>query len=73
MPEYTLKELSIILKLSEGETKKIINDLLLTGLLEKNGEKFKQTKMGVDFMRFISRSKWFWYYKASFLNYPIYL
>lgn len=57
MPEYTLKELSIILKLSEGETKKIINDLLLTGLLEKNGEKFKQTKMGVDFMRFISRSK----------------
>ena len=53
MAEYTLKELSIMLKKSEGKTKKIINDLLLSGLLEKNGENFKLTDMGVDFMRFI--------------------
>ena len=57
MPEYTLKELSIMLKKSEGKTKKIVNDLLLSGLLEKNGENFKLTDMGVDFMRFISKSK----------------
>ena len=57
MPEYTLKELSIMLKKSEAVTKKITHDLLLAGLLEKNGEKFKLTDMGVDFMRFISKPK----------------
>ena len=57
MPEYSLKELSVILKKSEAVTKKIINDLLLAGLLEKNGENFKLTDMGVDFMRFISKLK----------------
>ncbi len=57
MPEYTLKKLSIILKRSEEKTKKIVNDLLLSGLLEKNGENFKLTDMGADFMRFISNPK----------------
>ena len=54
MPEYTLKELSIILKKSEDETKKSVNDLLLSGLLEKSGENFNLTDMGVEFMKLIS-------------------
>ncbi len=52
--EYDLTELAELLNKSEEEMKKLVNDLLLSGLLEKNGEKFKLTTMGNNFMRFIS-------------------
>lgn len=55
--EYNLKQLAELLNKSEEEMKKSLTDLLLSGLLEKSGEKFKLTDMGTDFMRFISGPK----------------
>lgn len=55
--EYTLKEIMQKLNQSEEETKTIMNDLLLSGLVEKNGDSFNLTTKGNDYMRFISSLK----------------
>ena len=52
--EYTLKEFAKKLNQSEEKMKLIINDLLLSGLVEKNGDLFKLTDLGNNFMKFIS-------------------
>jgi len=55
--EYTLKEFAQKLDQTEEKMKSILNELLLSRLIEKNGDLFKLTDMGNDFMRFISKPK----------------
>jgi len=55
--ECTLKEFAQKFNQTEEKMKKILSDLLLSGLVEKNGDLFKLTDKGNDFMRFISPPK----------------
>ena len=55
--EFTLKEIAEKFNQTEEKMKSILNDLLLSGLVEKNGELFKLTDRGNDFMKFTSAPK----------------
>ncbi len=52
--EYDTDGIAKLLNKSKEEIQPIITDLLLSGLVEKNGDMFKLTELGTNFIEFIT-------------------